>query len=103
MTLRRTVSGHVAELEYVDSLVWDVVSLLREEAILDNTLVVVTSDHGENLGEHEMVDHVFNLYETTVRVPLLIRYPELFAAGARDDRMVQLLDLFPSVTRTSSS
>ena len=35
-------------------------------------MLVVTSDHGENLGEHDMLDHVFSLYETTVRVPLLV-------------------------------
>jgi arylsulfatase A-like enzyme len=57
-------------------------------------VVVVTADHGENLGEHDMVDHVFSLYEPTVQIPLLIRYPGSFAADLRVDAPVQLNDVY---------
>jgi arylsulfatase A-like enzyme len=41
--------------------------------------------------------HVFNLYETTTKIPLLVHYPSLFAPGAKDERLVQLTDVFPTI------
>jgi tetratricopeptide (TPR) repeat protein len=58
--------------------------------------VVVTSDHGEGLGEHDEAAHGFFIYETTLRVPLLMRGPGL-AAGTRLEPVVRLIDLFPTV------
>ena len=45
---------------------------LQRRGILDRTLVVITSDHGEGLGEHDLFGHSLSLYSTEVRVPLLI-------------------------------
>jgi arylsulfatase A-like enzyme len=56
----------------------------------------VTADHGESLGDHGLVDHVFSLYEETTRVPLIARFPPVFAEGRRDDP-VQLHDLAPTL------
>ena len=86
-----------AEIQYVDSLVGEIEAVLRGRGIIDETVLVITADHGENLGDHGMVDHVFNLYETTIRIPLLIRYPKVFPPGRTDASRVQLLDLFPTL------
>jgi arylsulfatase A-like enzyme len=73
---------------------------LRARGLLDETVLVVTSDHGENLGEHAMVDHVFSLYEPTVQIPLLIRYPAAIAGepsrvrGVHVGAPVQLTDVY---------
>ena len=69
---------------------------LESAGYLDNTIVVVTSDHGEHLGEHHMLEHQFSLYEGLIHVPLIIRYPPKFAAG-REPRPVSNLDLFPTL------
>lgn len=83
-----------SEIQYVDHLVGRLVGLLRERNALDETLVVITSDHGEHFGEHGLLDHRFNVYETNVRAVLVIRYPELFAPGSTSRAHVQLHDLF---------
>ena len=87
-----------AELLYADQLVGQVTEILSQQGLLDDTVLVVTSDHGENFGEHGMVDHVFSLYETTVRVPLLVRYPPRFAAGKRVAAPVQLVDIYATLS-----
>lgn len=86
-----------AEIRSADRLVEGVVGLLTQRGILDDTVLVVTSDHGENLGEHGMVDHVFSLYETTVRIPLLVRYPPVFPQGERIAMPVQLVDVYTTL------
>jgi arylsulfatase A-like enzyme len=86
-----------AEVMYVDDLVGRMMSEVKSAGLWENTVFIATSDHGENLGDHEMLFHVFNLYETTTRVPLIIHYPKLFRSGMTDSRIVQLVDLFPTL------
>ncbi len=61
-----------------------------------NTLVFVLSDHGENLGEHGLISHVFNLYESNVRIALLARGPG-FGAGVVEEHQAQITDLYPTI------
>ncbi|MBK7644521.1 MAG: sulfatase [Planctomycetes bacterium] len=63
-----------------------------------NTIVFVLSDHGENLGEHGQLSHVFNLYEANLRIALLARGPG-FTAGAQETRPVQITDVYPTILR----
>jgi arylsulfatase A-like enzyme len=86
-----------AEVATADTLVGKLLEGLRSQGLLDQTLVVVTSDHGENIGEHGMIDHMLSMYETTLRVPLIMRYPRRFAAGSVDDTLVSGVDVFPTV------
>jgi len=88
---------YAAEVYHADDLVGRLVDALRQREILDRTLVIITSDHGENLGDHGMIDHVYSLYDTTVRVPLIVRFPARFAAGAEVEELVSLLDVVPTV------
>ena len=88
-----------AQLRHADELVSELVELLRTRGRLDRTVLVVTADHGENLGDHGHLDHVFSLYETTVRIPLLVRYPAEFDPGQRVTAPVQLPDLFTTLAR----
>jgi arylsulfatase A-like enzyme len=84
-------------LRHVDGVVGAMVDMLRSGGVLDETVVVVTADHGENLGEHEHLDHVFSLYEPTVRIPLLARHPGSFEAGQRVNAPVQLTDVYATL------
>jgi arylsulfatase A-like enzyme len=86
-----------AEILYVDHLIQKIINDLKSRNIWDTTLFIVTSDHGENIGDHNMMDHVFSLHETLVRIPLIIHYPPLFQPGSEDYRIVQLTDVFPTV------
>jgi arylsulfatase A-like enzyme len=83
-------------LLYTDYVVGRMADDLRSRGLWDETAFIVTSDHGENIGDHGHMDHVFTLYETTTKIPLLIHCPDLFAQGSRVADPVQLTDLFPT-------
>lgn len=86
-----------AEIAVCDDSVGQIVDRLRALKALDNTVVIVTSDHGENLGEHGRIDHIASMYETTLHVPLVIRYPARFDAGQRVGQLVSLVDIAPTI------
>ncbi|MBW2698625.1 MAG: sulfatase [Deltaproteobacteria bacterium] len=86
-----------AEVAMIDELVGELIDLLERLHILDDTLVIVTSDHGENIGEHGMIDHLLSMYDTTLHVPLVIRHPAAFEAGRIDDGIASLIDVVPTV------
>jgi hypothetical protein len=81
------------EVRYVDAEIGRLLDALRERGELGSTLVVVTADHGESLGEHRYwFEHGRYAYESTNRVPLIVRAPGGGAAG-RDGRVVSLVDV----------
>ena len=88
-----------AGIRYLDRLVGRVVDALDERDLLDRTLLVVTSDHGEPLGQHGEWDHQFALHEVLVRVPLVIRPPPRPSTGPGWTAGVpaQLVDLAPTI------
>lgn len=85
-----------AALRELDDLLGDLLAALRAAGKLENTVVILTADHGEHLGEHHMLDHQFSVYEELLRVPLIIHDPRHFAPG-RETRPVSTIDLFPTL------
>ncbi len=71
---------------------------MKERGILDETIVVFTTDHGEYMGEHGLYGKN-QLYETAYHVPFLVRWPEKIAAGTRIDRIVSTVDVQPTLAR----
>lgn len=91
------VAQYDGEIATVDAEVGKVLDALDASAVRETTLVVVTSDHGESLGEHDYYfDHGHNLFDPSQRVPLLIAGPSV-AAGTRSDTLASTLDLLPTV------
>ena len=88
-------SGEVA---FADSGVGRLLDKLKQLGSYDSTLVIVTGDHGEMLGEHGELNHGYFIYESALRVPLVIRVPGGKAAGRSIDRPVSLVDIVPTVT-----
>ncbi len=88
-----------AELSYLDYRVGEFCRALRKKGLFDDTVLIITSDHGENLGEHGLMDHQFSLHDTLLRVPLIIRFPGIFNRGARIKKMVQTTGILPTVCR----
>jgi arylsulfatase A-like enzyme len=88
--LELTYDASIAELDhYFEQLI----AALERRGLLDETLVVLTSDHGELLGEHHLLDHQYSVHEPLLRVPLVLRHPRLVSSG-REPRPVMNLDLF---------
>jgi len=85
-----------AEISYTDHCIGEVVDGLRASGLLDNTVLVFCSDHGENLGEHGLMDHMFSVHDTITAVPLIVRYPGEMQRGT-EHGLVQTLDIFPTV------
>jgi arylsulfatase A-like enzyme len=86
-----------SDVRYLDAWIGRLIGHLRRLEILDQTLVIVTSDHGEHFGEHGHISHVFSLYRELLHVPLIVRYPEAWPRGSRISRLVQTLDIGPTV------
>lgn len=85
------------EVAYADAVLGLLLSRLDRLGIRERTLVVVTSDHGEGLGEHGEAEHGFFVYDTTVRVPLIMRWPGMLAAGLRTGTNARSIDLVPTI------
>lgn len=92
--LRACYDGALAS---IDEEIGHLVEYLRQRGILDRTLLIVTSDHGENIGDHRLMSHAYSLHDTLLHVPLIIRYPECFPRGERIASHVQLTDVFPTI------
>ena len=93
MTLRRK---RAETLLSVDESVGRVVAYLREHDLLDNTVLVFTSDNGYLLGEHGFGDKRY-FYEESIRIPWLVHYPRLTASGTAIDQPILNVDFLPSM------
>ncbi len=80
----------------VDDNVKRLFDYLEEEGILDNTFIVYTGDQGFMLGEHDYIDKRW-MYEESMRMPFLVRYPEKIQAGSRTDAIVNNTDFAPTL------
>jgi len=90
-------TAYDAEIAQADEGVHAIVDFLRASNTLDSTVVILTADHGEGLGEHGEKTHAIFVYDTTVRVPLVVRYPPLLPKGNAYDGPVRCTDIYPSV------
>ena len=92
---------YAGEVTMVDWWIGYLLDKVEQLGLLDNTLIIHTSDHGHILGEHDLHGKpgglVGPLYEVTTRLPLMIRHPEGLAAGKRIPTIVQPPDLLPTI------
>ena len=84
------------ETRLLDDYIGELLEVLAERLPLDETLILITSDHGESLGEHHIIGHRFCVYDTLAHVPLIVRYPKRVQPG-RSNALVQTVDLLPTV------
>ena len=94
--LHDAIRGYYGNVSQMDANVGRVFDTLRELGLDKNTVVVYTSDHGEMAGAHRMwTKH--NMYEQSVRVPLIVRMPDRQGAGSAREHIVEQVDLFPTL------
>ena len=82
---------------FADNEIGALLRFLDEAGEADNTLVIVTADHGEGLMQHGHMHHGAQIYEESVRVPLLFRLPGRIPQGRRITEPVELIDVYPTV------
>jgi choline-sulfatase len=90
--VRRARAAYWGLVHRVDVLVGEMLAALEANGLAENTLIIYTSDHGDMQGEHGLWwKHVF--YEESVKVPLIMAWPEVIPAGQRCDRVVSAVDV----------
>ncbi len=92
--LRNLYSG---EVDYMDAQIGHLLKTLDEMKLMDRTIIAALADHGENLGENGRFFHGDDLYQPSVHIPFLLRYPRQIAGGQRVSSLVQSIDLFPTL------
>ncbi len=92
--LRRKYAGEVG---YTDQMVGHLLGELERLGLDDTTIVVVTSDHGEEFAEHGNFFHSHTVYDEVIRVPIILRAPGLVRPGQRIEDQLSLIDLAPTL------
>jgi arylsulfatase A-like enzyme len=85
------------EVAFVDNQLGQLFGELQRRGLADDTAVVITADHGESFGEHGDWVHGLKVFESEIRVPLLVRFPHLATAAGVVTAPVQLIDVMPTL------
>jgi len=85
------------EIAYMDSKLGDLFDFLKKHRILEKSILIITSDHGENFGEHGLIEHQFCLYNSLLHVPLIIRFPDKIEPGTIINDPVSTIFLFRTI------
>ena len=94
--IRRARAAYYGLITYLDNKIGRLIDTLEEQDLLDNTVIIYTSDHGESLGEHGLWRKM-NFYEQSVRVPLQISWPNVLPENKRYSGAVSLVDLTATI------
>ncbi len=90
-------------LYFLDQKLFDFYRFLEVQGVKDRTLLAITSDHGESLGEHGLWGHLFGLYNEILQIPLVIKYPAGMAGAGESRQLAQLHDLFATLLEAAES
>ncbi len=89
------------EIAYLDSYLEKFFNFLKEEELYEDSLIIFTADHGEYMGEHKgrvsYFSHGLTLFDSEIRVPLIIKLPKNEYANKRIDNHASVIDIFPTV------
>lgn len=86
-----------AEIRYTDDTLGQIVDDLERLGILDSSVIAVTADHGEAFYEHGLFGHRWSLFDEEIRIPLVVRYPDVVPSGRRLTGQVEIIDIAPTL------
>lgn len=95
--LEHLLALYDGEIAYWDNYVGEMLAGLDEQGLLEDSLVVVSADHGDMFGEHEKWTHGNSVYNEVLKVPLLMRYPGVITPGLVVNTPVQNMDVMPTI------
>lgn len=95
--LEHLVALYDGEIAFTDDIVRDLLDEMKKRGRFENSLIVITADHGEEFFEHRGRGHQRTLFDEVIRVPLIVRLPGGKGAGRRVATQVSLVDLMPTV------
>lgn len=94
--LRKQKAQYLGEVKCIDDNVGKIIEALKRNGIYDRTIVVFTTDHGEYMGEHGLM-HKNQIYETAIRIPFIIRWPQKIKPGSRVESIFSTVDFQPTI------
>ena len=86
-----------AEIRFTDFHLGKILNVLRNLGVYDDTILVITADHGEEFFEHGWLSHRRTLYDESIHIPLIMRYPPEIPAGVVVEQMVRIVDVAPTI------
>jgi arylsulfatase A-like enzyme len=93
MDLNFYINQYDGEIRYCDYHIGKIIQYLKSEDLFEDSVIIITSDHGESFFEHGACDHGFTLYNEEIEVPLLMRFPESLDFTINDHFKPQLIDI----------
>ena len=85
------------DIKYTDTQLGSFIRFLKEKGLFDNTLLVITSDHGEHLGEHNLTEHEGPPWDSVISIPLIMRLPGKIDPGTRIGALTENVDILPTL------
>jgi len=85
------------EVEYVDKKIGEIINLLKRKNLYDNSIIIITADHGEEFWDHGNFMHGHSLYDEILRIPFIIKFPNGYMKNYRTSIKVNLLDIAPTI------
>jgi iduronate 2-sulfatase len=94
--LKRFIQAYLASVASVDELIGNIMDVVEQTSLADNTIFIVTSDHGWGMGEKDYL-YKNSLWQESTRIPLVIRAPGISQAGSISEHPVSLIDIYPTL------
>lgn len=94
--LKRFIQAYLASVASVDDLIGNIMDVVEQTSLADNTIVIVTSDHGWGMGEKDYL-YKNSLWQESTRIPLVIRAPGVSLPGSVSAHPVSLIDIYPTL------
>jgi len=96
--IQKYKKGYLKCIEYTNKKIFELIKILKKKELFDDSLIIITSDHGQLLGEHGRINHGMFLYDELLRVPLLIKYPKGYQTRhTESQKYVSLTKLKPFI------
>ncbi|MCP4631868.1 MAG: sulfatase-like hydrolase/transferase [candidate division Zixibacteria bacterium] len=96
--LRKCANYYKKEIKHVDKALGDLIENLKEKGIYDNSIILLTSDHGQEFDDHGGSTHGKTLYDEMIHTPLIIKLPYSEKKGTIDTSLVQSIDIAPTLS-----
>ncbi|MBU4149065.1 MAG: sulfatase-like hydrolase/transferase, partial [Candidatus Omnitrophica bacterium] len=97
------IAQYDGEIRYTDFWIGRLMDYLKAKGFYDDSVIVISADHGEAFGEHNLYcEHANTLYDELIRVPLIIRFPGAAFKDKRVKRQVRSIDLMPTILNYSN-
>jgi len=100
--IRKIRANYYGKISLIDQWFGRIFDALKQKGCWDNTLAVLWSDHGEMAGDHQRL-HKSVFYDSSVRVPLIMRWPGQISGGTTSDALVQIIDVYPTLLEAAGA